>query len=193
MGEEVVVDLLMKIRNGDEAAFETLAEKYKPLLLSTAAKYDGAARDNGIYGVFADLYQELTLALFRAAGTFRVDQDKVTFGNYAKKCINNCAVSFLRRSVSAAKRERKVRNTLKAEHRASGLIPDISEKDAKSLLDAASGILSHYEYSIFAYYIAGEPVRSIAAKVGRDAKSVSNALFRCKAKIKRYYERPESK
>ena len=124
--------------------------------------------------------------------TFRIDQDKVTFGNYAKKCINNCAISFLRKSVSAAKRERKVRNTLKSEQRANGLLPDISEKDAKSLLDAAARILSHYEYSIFADYIAGEPVRNISVKAGRDAKSVSNALFRCKTKIKKYFEEPKS-
>ena len=192
MGDKIVADLLLKIRNGDETAFESLAEKYKPLILSAATKYEAVSRENGVSGIFADLSQELTLALYRAAKTYNVDQDKVTFGNYAKKCINNCAISFLRKSLSAARRERKVRNTLKTEQRAHGLIPDISEKDAKSILDAAAKILSRYEYSIFADYIAGEPVRNIAVKAGRDAKSVSNALFRCKTKIKRYCEEPKS-
>ncbi len=193
MGDKIVADLLLKIRNGDETAFESLAEKYKPLILSAATKYESVSRENGVSGIFADLSQELTLALYRAAKTYNVDQDKVTFGNYAKKCINNCAISFLRKSLSAARRERKVRNTLKTEQRAHGLIPDISEKDAKSILDAAAKILSRYEYSIFADYIAGEPVKNISVKVGRDAKSVSNAVFRCKTKIRKYYEEKKSK
>ena len=193
MGKEAVTDLLLKIRDGDEAAFETLSEKYRPLLLSVASVYDAIARENGISGIFADLTQELTLALYRAANTYNVDQDKVTFGNYAKKCITNCAISFLRKSLSAAKRERKVRKTLQTEQRAHGLLPDISQKNAKAFLDAAARILSRYEYTIFADYIAGEPVRNISVKVGRDAKSVSNAIFRCKAKIKKYYDRPEKK
>ena len=188
MREEVVSNLLLKIRKGDEAAFEALEKRYKPLLLSTASKYEAAARDNGIFGIFADLMQELTLALYRAAKTFKIDQDQVTFGNYAKKCVNNCAISFLRKSVSAAKRERKVTSTLKSEQRAKVLFPDVSGKDAESLLKAASKILSKYEFGIFSDYIAGERVRNIAAAAGRDPKSVSNALFRCKTKIRKYFE-----
>ncbi len=187
MGEEVVSNLLLNVRDGDEAAFETLAKQYRPLLLSVASRYDATARDNGVTGVFADLMQELTLALYRAAMTFRIDQDNVTFGNYAKKCVNNCAVSFLRKSVSAAKRERKVTSTLRSEQRTKGFIPDVSGQDAKKLLDAAAKILSQYEYSIFSSYIAGERVRSIADAVGKDPKSVSNALFRCKSKIRKYF------
>ncbi len=192
MDNNGVNDLLARIRNGDDAAFEILTGQYAPLITSVASSFSATARDEGINGIFPDLSQELTLALYRAARSFRTDQDRVTFGNYAKRCLNNCAISFLRKMRSAERRERKVKNTLKKQQK-SGFYPSgIPKGDGESALNAAKEILSPFEYTVFAKYIDGSSVAEISAEVGRDAKSVSNAIYRSKAKVKRFYENRNS-
>ena len=186
-GKNETLELLGKIRTNDDSSFEKLAEIYRPLLVSVAASFDATAKEEGLGSVFADLMQELSLALYRAAMTFDVSQDKVTFGNYAKRCLNNCAISALRKSRSAARRETKVKDSLKKEH---GHGPFASESTDRAVsLDDAKNILSRYEYEIFSKYVDGESVADIAAELGRSAKSVSNALFRCKSKLKAYLPR----
>jgi len=189
MHKEKVNILLEKIKDGDEAAFENLAEVYRPLLLSVASSFDATAKNEGINDIFADLNQELTLALYRAARTFDTDQDKVTFGNYAKRCLKNCAISFLRKSRSAKRREQKVKTTLKKEQKVfTPPFPQDTDGNGKSALESAKAILSPYEFKIFSKYIDGERVSDISHEVGKSAKSVSNAIFRCKAKVKRIYK-----
>ena len=188
MSKEELNVLLQKIKKGDELAFESLTKQYGPLLTSVAASFDQTARGEGQNGIFADLYQDLTIALFKAACSFDTDQDKVTFGNYAKRCLNNCAISFLRKARSAARREEKVKNSLKKEQKSATSFSGVPDGDGTSALNAAKSILSPYEYSVFVRYIDGVRVSEIAADQGQDAKSVSNAIFRSKAKIKKYYK-----
>ncbi|MBQ1976438.1 MAG: hypothetical protein II227_03255 [Clostridia bacterium] len=45
-------------------------------------------------------------------------------------------------------------------------------------------VLSSYENEIFEKYISGRPVRDIAASTGRSEKSVSNAVYRIRVKIR---------
>ncbi len=185
MDKDEVNTLLSEIKKGNEVAFESLTVKYDPLLKSVASSFAVTARGEGLGEIYADLCQELTYVLFRAAKTYDTEQDQVTFGKYAKRCLNNCAISFLRKARSAAKRERKVRNTLGKEQKPTGLFSGISKENGESTLNAAKTILSPYEYTIFIKYVEGESVSEIAKEVGKDAKSVSNALFRCRAKVKR--------
>jgi len=187
MRKEEVNVLLDKVKDNDEAAFEALTVRYKPLLLSVASSFDATARDEGIGQIFADLSQELTLALYRAAKAFDTNQDQVTFGNYAKKCLRNCAISFLRKSRSAKLREQKVKTTLSKDQKIFTPPYPSSDTDGKSVLKAAKAVLSSYEYEVFERYVEGMNVSDIARELGRDAKSVSNAVFRCKAKVKGLY------
>ncbi len=187
MDKEELNVLLQRIKSGDELAFEALTKQYNPLLTSVAASFDLTARGEGLNAIFADLFQELTIALFKAAGTFDTEQDKVTFGNYAKRCLNKCAISFLRKTRSAARREERLKNSLKKEHKSASPFSDIPNKDGISALNAAKSILSPYEYGIFVKYFDGVSVADIAKETGKSAKSVSNAIFRCKTKIKKYY------
>ena len=187
MRKEEIDLLLLKVAGGDDAAFETLVDAYRPLLLSVSSSFDATARDEGIGSIFSDLNQELTLALYRAAVTFDRTQDKVTFGSYAKRCLRNCAIAALRRSRSAARRYEKAKSTLKKEQKSGMSFYDGVSRDAGAVLVFAKTVLSPYEYGIFVKYIEGMAVGEIASELGRDAKSVSNAVYRCKAKVKRLY------
>jgi RNA polymerase sporulation-specific sigma factor len=55
----------------------------------------------------------------------------------------------------------------------------------KKLFSLAKDRLSPYEKKIFGYYLAGERAKEISKKVTRSEKSVNNAIYRIKAKLKR--------
>ena len=75
--------LIGSVRAGDTVAFEVIASRFRPLLISTV---------NGVMSVRAfslsdsdrdDLMQEALLALYKAVCSYK-EQDKVRFGLYAK-------------------------------------------------------------------------------------------------------------
>ena len=55
---------------------------------------------------------------------------------------------------------------------------------ADALLAKIRSGLSGYERKIFEQYIDGKSVGEIAERLGKDNKSVSNALYRMKVKVK---------
>jgi len=87
----VDADLLLAAKNGDGQAFSELAAKYSPLIGAAVEKYRrmcGESTD--------DLHQEALLAFYRAVKTYDTEKKGVTFGLYAKICINNRMISILR-------------------------------------------------------------------------------------------------
>ena len=189
MDDAELKELLKSVKGGDERSFEELAARYRPMLTSVAASFDTTAKENGIYGIFQDLYQELTLSLFRAAKSFDTEQNKVTFGCYAKRCAGNCAVSVLRRHRSQKRREEKIKSRLKKEQKSSSFFSESTDSDRASVLSKLGEIFSPYEYDVISRYLDGMSVADIARDTGRSAKSVSNAVFRCKAKVRELYGR----
>ena len=60
----------------------------------------------------------------------------------------------------------------------------VLDKESTDVLYArVMALLSDYERAVFERYLDGEKTGKIAALVGRDAKSVGNAVFRIKRKI----------
>ena len=184
MNNEEIAYIVKRVKTGDDAAFEALVKQYEPLIHSVAASFDSSAKSSGFGSIYADLFQELSIALFKAAGSFDIDQNKVTFGNYAKICLRNCAVSYFRKLKSAKRRDSRAKSSIKKERKSYSAFSDSSREDVSSVLVLASAVLSAYEYDVFTKYLSGMSVAEIADSVSRSPKSVSNAVFRCKAKIK---------
>ena len=92
------------VKNGDRAAFEELLVSYEPMILSEVTKLLLKASD------FSDeaeeLRQEGRLALYDAAIGYK-ENGEVTFGLYAKICVHNRLVSYLRKLSSKRRREQK--------------------------------------------------------------------------------------
>jgi RNA polymerase sporulation-specific sigma factor len=60
----------------------------------------------------------------------------------------------------------------------------VSEEGMRDILTEFRSALSGYEKEVFEYYIVGKSVTEIAERLGKDEKSVSNALYRMKVKIR---------
>lgn len=188
--------LLADVCRGEKNAFELLVERYRVLTEGMVRRFSpsfGISGDGSGDGAFDidDLRQCAAMALYRAAETYRPDDEgkNVSFGLYAKICINNAMISELRkyrRSKERATELSKVENK-----RESGRVTETdilyriaSDEGAKEVLKSFRAVLSPYEKEIFEHYIVGKSVTEIAERLGRNEKSVSNALYRMKVKIR---------
>lgn len=192
MSETETLSLLKRVSEGDEYAFQLLALKYKTLT-DTAASFavktlEASSLDSA--DSIDDLRQEAQLALYKAA--LRYDREgmsgKVTFGLYAKICVRNAMISQIRRA--AAKRRRSEKAAAAAERMMSDGIGDVTSDRAISrielerILEKSGSTLSDYERTVLMLYLQGKSTSEISDRTGRSAKSVSNALYRIKVKLK---------
>ena len=164
-------------RAGDRTAFSELLTMYRPLILSQVGRFFSAGPE------WEELYQDATLALYRAALCYRSGEG-VTFGSYARVCIGNALVSAYRKlRATASLSFDEVLPYMEAE----GADPEsrmIAAEETDGLYRAALACLSEYEMRVFLLYIRGCTPREIAPEVGRTEKSVSNAIGRMLVKLR---------
>lgn len=187
MADESVEMLLRSIRaEEDTDAFEKLCHRYEHLLNAMVRQFapsfgitaEGATSELSGIGM-DELRQDAAMALYRAA--LRYDPDTkgqaVSFGLYAKICIRNAMISEIRRYRRQTERRKKQRLTVVEK----GRIPiDIPPETMRRI----ETILSPYEKRVLTEYVQGKPPREIARVVGKTEKSVSNAIYRIKQKLR---------
>ena len=177
--------LLEAVVQGDQNAFNRLSELYAPLIRSMSARFVeslSAQNDAGLIDA-QDLEQEARLALFRAVQSYNRKQREVSFGLYAKICIRNALISQWRKAKAAHARKAKAEQPV-LRHSEDAVLSFLSEEDVRGLRNKIREVLSPYENIIFEQYISGRSVGSIAVSVGRSEKSVSNAVYRIRVKIR---------
>ena len=190
--DKKTLELLTRIKAGDEIAFHELTESYASLIESVAhstAEYLGRSGIISPDAAVDDLRQEARLALYRAS--LRYDEDgmgeKVTFGLYAKICMRNALTSEFRRLSAKKRRSNRLRRASLDEAKAA--VSDVSDADMRSalekLLRSGDGELSRYEESVLRAYAEGKKIPAIAEDLGRSIRSVNNALYRIRVKLKR--------
>lgn len=178
-----VCELLCAVREGDQEAFSVLLLRYRPLIDRAVNRFS-----TELYGEESreDMRQEAMAAFYDAIRSYRIDQEKVEFGLYAKVCIGNRLISHLRRelrqqgllSLDNATAER----VLGADGDLLSLL--IEEEEANALSKSIKETLSCYEYAVFSLYMKGKTSAEIADALGKTAKSIDNAIARIRKKLK---------
>lgn len=168
--------LIRASREGDGAAFSELCKKYSPLIESMTDKYyrmtEGVSDRE-------DLRQEASVAFFRAVTTFDLSQSEVSFGLYAKICIRNKLVSVVR-----TLRRQPSKKSLSEVQTGKTFAPSI---DRDELMLYAKTVLSSREMKVLVLYLDSKSYKEIADLLSITEKSVDNALFRAKSKLKEYF------
>ena len=193
MTDKETLSLLKRVSEGDEYAFELLSDKYKTLTDTAAARAAISLESSALTTAESteDLKQEAQLALYKAALRYDRDgmSDKVTFGLFAKICVRNAMISQIRRA--AAKRRRHEKAAMSYERIAQeDLSADVTSASAISrieldrIIEKSGSTLSDYERAVLMLYLQGKSSSEIALQQGRTAKSVSNAIYRIKVKLK---------
>lgn len=177
-------DLTARVKRGDNAAFEELLKQYTPLIEAAVARTLG----DGEYSLYAeDLRQEAALVFYNSILTYDTEQSEVEFGLYAKICISNALVSQFR----SLKKIRSDRMALTED----GELPEGAEYDEPSasfieqesltaLYSAIGENLTSLEYRVWRLYMSGRTAKQIGAIVGKDEKSVTNAVYRIRKKLR---------
>lgn len=169
--------LIARARLGDGEAFAALVESYKRLVywhISHSASFVPAADGE-------DLYQEGLVGLLKAVRTY--DGVSSAFATYASSCICHSVIS-------AARRLRKQNGDvvpLDDTELVSGTSPESEflDRESSSLLyERVFAELSGYERSVFELYLSDRSYADIARVMGKSEKSIANAIFRIRRKLK---------
>lgn len=174
--ESSISELLNEIRMDRSHAFDRLTESYQPLLVSMVDSACERYRD--YRPEREDLYQEALLALYRAAMTYDCDQQAVTFGLYAKVCIRNRLVSYGRRLAKQGRAVKASESARKSEVEIGVKVG--SREPSEWVLE----LLSPYEKEVYRLYVEGKSYALIAERLGHEEKSIENAIYRIRRKIR---------
>lgn len=179
-----ISELIKKAQAGSEEAFFELKKIYEPLI-------EGRVSKNTLYEMTADdiedLRGEALVQFCRAVCNFDVSIEGVEFGLYAKICIENGLISFIR---SYRRRNQKNVFPLDSESGAVSTYRDlmqdvIDRENLSTLIGVIQGSLSEYESRVWWLYVSGTSVSDIARTLGSsDTKSVSNAIYRIRKKLR---------
>lgn len=176
-------------------AFSDLLSRYRPLIAKLVNKY--AQQGYGADASLADrqeLDEEACIALYHAARFYRAGTH-ATFGYFARVCIRNRLVSFLRKQKNEEHYLRVDESNGYAFDGSPAVggsvltVEDVGEqvaaKDAfRELFDRFLVSLTEYERRVFHLYVKGSTYKEIAGALGVSVKSVDNAVYRIRVKLK---------
>lgn len=191
-GEAEIRGLIERLRreedggtDGDDA-FGALLAHYLPLVEKTVGRFSDATASESDR---EDLRQEALLCFYRAAMSYDLSQEHVSFGLYAQICMTNRLVSCVRRMKRHAEEQ-----TLSLESGgeladAAGTGADPTEPlAARERLDATYAVirrvLSSFEFAVWQHYVEGLSAREIAVRLGKTEKNVTNAVGRIRKKLR---------
>ena len=169
--------LVASARKGDERAFEALAEAYRRVLEFHVRR---TAPPDSLYD---DLFQEGLIGLLKAVR--RYDGKSSSFATFASLCIRNSILSGVRKyrnqqdgaslDLSRSEREETVPSAEET------MLDDIR---ARALYEKVLAALSPYEKLVFDMYLKDISYESMSFVLGKDVRSVENAVYRIRTKLK---------
>lgn len=182
----IVKSLILKVRESNQTAFEELLDLYSPLITSFLNKFkihSDTPQDA------EDFKQELIMVLYNSCVAFDIEQSEVSFGLYTKICMNNALVTQIRalnkrRDASAVILEFDGGVEDVISHQESPEHELIEREKLKEINGKIEKVLSELENKIWKMYIAGYSTKEMAQAVNKNEKSVDNAIYRIRNKLK---------
>jgi RNA polymerase sporulation-specific sigma factor len=189
------LQLVLKARNGDGTALDSLIRRYTGFVRLKASSYFLAGGDS------EDLIQEGLIGLYKAVRDFRPDKE-TSFRSFAELCVTrqiitaiktatrfkhaplNTYVSFSHTPAGQdVEGECTLGEALPGPHTQEPSVCVISTEELQSLVFTLGTGLSSLEADALRLYLEGESYESMAGLLGCDTKTIDNALQRVKRKI----------
>lgn len=186
-------ELMEKIKSGDMLAQESLIDRYKKVVRIKARGYYILGGDT------EDIIQEGMIGLYKAIRDFDI-QKQVNFYSFAVLCITR----QIHTAIKSANRQKHIplNSSLSLDRTVFEENDDftyletlansevsnpenlvISNENKNSLERKISDSLSSLEKNVLSLYLRGKSYAEIASIIGKDEKSIDNALQRIKKKI----------
>jgi RNA polymerase sporulation-specific sigma factor len=189
------LQLVLRARNGDGAAMDVLIRRYTGFVRLKASSYFLAGGDS------EDLIQEGLIGLYKAVRDFRPDKE-TSFRSFAELCVTRQIITAIK---TATRFKHTPLNTyVSFSHTPAGQESDgectlgdalpgpgvndpsvcvISTEELQSLVFTLGTGLSPLEADALRLYLEGSSYEDMADELGRDTKTIDNALQRVKRKI----------
>ena len=175
--------LLLEIEKGNELAMDTLLNRYFSLVKYRVREYYLSG------GEEEDLLQEGYIGLFKAVRSYDKNKNDA-FYPFAKMCIEN----QLRTAVKASNRKKHLplNTSVSMDDEWTGEFQTQEGNPEKIVLakeleaDRAEKIeekLSKFEKKVIVLYLSGISYTEIAERLGKNVKSINNAIQRIKKKL----------
>lgn len=189
------LQLVIKARNGSQAALDAILRRYSGFVRLKASSYFLAGGDAD------DLVQEGMIGLYKAVRDFRADKE-TSFRSFAELCVTrqiitaiktatrfkhaplNTYVSFSHTPAGQeSDGECTLGDALPGSHVHDPSVCVISTEELRSLVFALGSGLSTLESDALRLYLDGLSYEAMAEQLGCDTKTIDNALQRVKRKI----------
>jgi RNA polymerase sporulation-specific sigma factor len=189
------LQLVVRARNGDNAALDALIRRYTGFVRLKASSYFLAGGDP------EDLIQEGLIGLYKAVRDFRHDKE-TSFRSFAELCVTRQIITAIK---TATRFKHSPLNTyISFSNTPAGQDSDsdvtlgdalpgpsvddpsvcvISTEELQSLVFALGTGLSKLEADALKLYLEGSSYEEMAAALGCDTKTIDNALQRVKRKV----------
>ena len=181
--QKEINNLIDLVVSGDSDAFTSLVEMYSPLLKKILSSYttEEMSKED-----VEDLSQEELIAFYRAVINFDKEQSAVEFGLYAKICITNSMISYKRAAAKKSNESLIGDDEINSITDPEGEVPRFFEmrESERELGEQIERTLSAYENEVWSYYVNGYSAKEIAQKLNSNEKSIDNAIFRIRKKLK---------
>src|SRR5256886_3422461 len=194
-GELEDLQLVIRVRNGDDKAHDGLIRRYTGFVRLKASSYFLAGGDA------EDLIQEGLIGLYKAVRDFRADKE-TSFRSFAELCVTRQIITAIK---TATRFKHAPLNTyVSFSHTPAGqesegdctlgdALPGpsvddpsvcvISTEELQSLVFTLGTGLSKLEADALKLYLEGESYQEIAERLGCGTKTIDNALQRVKSKV----------
>ena len=178
--DPVVRALVLQAQAGSQEACTALLIRYRPLLDASVARFESAELSEQER---TDLRAEAERIFLNAISSFDTELEGVDLGLYAKICLRNGLVSewrhlcALRRNTPLPLQEQEL-----VEPDPASVLEE--EERFHQLCRTVRGLLSDFENSVWWQYVTGVSVADIAREMGRDERSVHNAIYRIRRKLR---------
>ena len=186
--------LVIRARNGDNAALDALIRRYTGFVRLKASSYFIAGGESD------DLIQEGLIGLYKAVRDFRTDKD-TSFRSFAELCITrqiitaikaatrfkhqplNGYVSFSQTPAGQEDGDCTLGDAIPGPAVNDPSVCVISTEELQSLVFTLGTGLSPLEHDALRLYMEGNSYEEMAEELGCDTKTIDNALQRVKRKI----------
>jgi RNA polymerase sporulation-specific sigma factor len=186
--------LVLRARNGDDAAMDALLRRYTGFVRLKASSYFIAGGESD------DLIQEGLIGLYKAVRDFRSDKD-TSFRSFAELCITrqiitaiktatrfkhaplNTYVSFSQTPAGQDESDCTLGDALPGPGVDDPAVCVISTEELQSLVFTLGTGLSQLETDALKLYLEGSSYEEMAEELACDTKTIDNALQRVKRKI----------
>src|SRR5580765_1050069 len=189
------LQLVLRARNGDEAALDQLMRRYTGFVRLKASSYFLAGGDS------EDLIQEGLIGLYKAVRDFRTDKE-TSFRSFAELCVTRQIIIAIKTATRF--KHQPLNQYVSFSHTPAGQDGDgectlgdalpgsaveeppvvvISTEELQSLVFTLGTGLSKLESDALRLYLEGSSYEEMADELACDTKTIDNALQRVKRKI----------